>query len=239
MPTIWTRLYQDRYKPIEVGKMKVGDMIKNVINSLIYIEHDKSLAMIFPEQDLPPEGENQYPHPYHLLVVGLDLQQAHRLLDLEVVAFLKATVFFLSQRPPRYPYILTMKGLTYNNTPGAQDLVKELAKKTFCTSPEVQAIIENHIDLPTKETIDNTLDVRVAFLPIKQCSNTIQCWNLYFKNDPDLDKETYKLLYRKMKACTFKTLIFGKGSALTGENEQPVCTGCKSTDHDSFNCSFL
>lgn len=214
-------------------------MIKKVIKNLVYIKHDESLAIIFPEQELPLGGENHYPHPYHLLVIGLDLQQAHRLLDLEVVASPEATIFFLPRCPPRHSYILTIKGLTYNDTSGARELVEELAKKTFCTSPEIRAIIENHANLSSDKAVNDILNVRAAFLPIKQCMNTIQCWNIYFQNDPNLDEETYKLLHRKMRACTFKTLTFGKGYALTGENEQPLCTGCKFTDHDLFNCPFL
>lgn len=75
--------------------MKTGDAIKDLIKRLVYIEHDESVAVIFPDQDLPPKNDNRYPHPYHLLVVGLDPQQAQRLLDLEVVATPEATVFFL------------------------------------------------------------------------------------------------------------------------------------------------
>lgn len=41
-----------------------------------------------------------------------------------------------------------------------------------------------------------------------------------------------------MRACTFRTLAFGKGYALTKANEQPLCTGCKSADHDPYNCPF-
>lgn len=41
-----------------------------------------------------------------------------------------------------------------------------------------------------------------------------------------------------MRACSFKTLTFGKGYALTGADERPLCTGCKSADHDSYNCPF-
>ncbi|KAG6896802.1 hypothetical protein C0992_005952 [Termitomyces sp. T32_za158] len=237
-PTIWARIYRARYEPTEIGKTRVGDMIKKVITNLVYIEHDENLAVIFPDQDLPPGGENRYPHPHHLLVVGLEPQQAQRLLDLEVVASTEATIFFLPRYPPRHLYILTMSGLTYNNTRGAQELVEELARKTFRTSPEIRAIIESHTELPAEEALDDILDIRASFLPVKQRTNTIRCWNLYFRNDPGLDEEDYKLLRRKMRACTFKTLTFGKGHALTGENEQPMCTGCKSADHDSFNCPF-
>ncbi|KAG6863985.1 hypothetical protein C0993_009683 [Termitomyces sp. T159_Od127] len=237
-PTIWARLYRGRYEPTEVGRTRAGDMIKAVIKNLVYVEHDENVAVIFPDQDLPPEGENRYPHPYHLLVVGLDPQQAQKLLDLEVVASPEATVFFLPRHPPRHLYILTMRGLTYNNTAGAQEQVENLAKRTFQTSPEIRAIIENNSDLPTEDALNHVLDVRASFLPIKLRTTTARCWNLYFQNDPRYEEEDYKALRRKMRACVFKTLTFGKGYALIGENEQPLCTGCKSADHDSYNCPF-
>lgn len=235
---IWARLYRAKYKPTEMGKTRVGDMIKKVIRNLVYVEHDEAVAVIFPEQDLPPNGDNRYPHPYHLLVVGLDPQQAQRLLDLEVVASPEATVFFLPRHPPRHLYILTMRGLTYNDTPGARSLVEDLARRTFQASPEIQAIIESHTELDMEDALDRVLDIRAAFLPVKQQHNTIQCWNLYFKSDPEFNEEDYRNLRRKMRACTFKTLTFGKGHALTGKNEQPLCTGCKSADHDLYNCLF-
>lgn len=85
---------------MEEGKTKAGDMIKAVIKNLVYIEHDERVAVIFPDQDLPPSDGNRFPHPYHLLVAGLDPQQAQRLLELEVVASPEATVFFLPCNPP-------------------------------------------------------------------------------------------------------------------------------------------
>lgn len=121
--------------------------------------------MIFPEQDLPPDGDNKFPHPYHLLVVGLDSQQIQRLLDLKVVASPEATVFFLPRHLPRHLYILTMRGFTYNNPEGAQELVEDLAKRTFQTSPEICAILENYLNMDTLP--NDTLDVRAAFLPVK------------------------------------------------------------------------
>lgn len=99
-PTIWARLYRARYKHSEEGKMRAGDMIKAVVKNLVYIKHDKRVAVIFLNQDLPPNDGNRFLHPYHLLVAGLDHQQAQRLLDLEVVTSLEATVFFLPQNPP-------------------------------------------------------------------------------------------------------------------------------------------
>ncbi|KAG6875614.1 hypothetical protein C0993_008315, partial [Termitomyces sp. T159_Od127] len=237
-PTIWARLYRARYEPTEAGKTRAGDQIKKVIKNLVYVEHDESVAVIFPEQNLPPSDGNRYPHPYHLLIVGLDPQQAQRLLDLEVVASTEATVFFLPRNPPRQLYILTMGGLTYNNTEGARGLVEDLAKRTFRTSPEIRAIIESNSNLPTEDALDRILDIRASFLPVKQRTGTTRCWNLYFINDPGYDEEEYRLLRRKMRACTFKTLTFGKGYALTGANEQPLCTGCKSADHDSYNCPY-
>lgn len=237
-PTVWARLYRARYKPTEAGKMRTGDMIKNVIKKLVYVRHDESVAVIFPEQDLPPKNDNRYPHPYHLLVVGLEPQQAQRLLDLEVVATREATIFFLPRNPPRSLYILTMKGLTYNDTEGARELVEDLARRTFQMSPEIRAIIENHADHLTEEELDHILDVRASFLPLKQRANVVRCWNLYFTNDPGFKEEEYKTLRKKMRACVFKTLTFGKGHGLTRADEQPICTGCKSTDHDSYNCPF-
>ncbi|KAG6874111.1 hypothetical protein C0992_008067, partial [Termitomyces sp. T32_za158] len=167
-PVIWARIYRAKYKHSEAGKTKVGDMVKHVIKNLVYVEHDESVAVIFPDQALPPSDNNRYPHPYHLLVVGLDPQQAQRLLDLEVVASSKATVFFLPRNPPRQLYILTMRGLTYNNTEGARELVEELAKKTFRASPEIRAMIENLSNVPTEEALDQILDIRASFLPVKQ-----------------------------------------------------------------------
>lgn len=41
-----------------------------------------------------------------------------------------------------------------------------------------------------------------------------------------------------MRACVFKTFGLGKGHALT-KDKQLICTGCKSADHDSYNCSFF
>ncbi|KAG6875423.1 hypothetical protein C0992_003905 [Termitomyces sp. T32_za158] len=197
---IWARLYRAKYEPLEAGKTKAGDMIKNVIKNLVFVERDESVAVIFPDQDLPPKSDNRYPHPYHLLVVGLDPQQAQRLLDLEVVASPEATVFFLPRNPPRPLYILTMKGLTYNNTDGARDLVEDLAKKTFRTSPEIRAMIENLSNLPTEDALDRILDIRASFLPVKQRTGTMRCWNLYFANDPGYDDENYKQLRKKMRA---------------------------------------
>ncbi|KAG6863910.1 hypothetical protein C0993_009923, partial [Termitomyces sp. T159_Od127] len=237
-PTIWARLYRAKYEPSEAGKTKMGDMVKHLIKNLVYIKHDESVAVIFPEQDLPPKDDNRFPHPYHLLVVGLDPQQAQRLLDLEVVATSEATVFFLPRNPTRSLYILTIKGLTYNDTKGAKDLVEDLARRTFRTSPEIRAIIESNLNQPTEDELDKVLDIRASFLPIKQHANIMRCWNLYFVNNPEYEDEEYRLLRKKMRACTFKTLTFGKGHALTGTDEQPICTGCKSADHDSYNCPF-
>ncbi|KAG6893947.1 hypothetical protein C0992_008046, partial [Termitomyces sp. T32_za158] len=210
-PAIWARLYRARYEQSEAGKTKAGDLVKNVIKNLVFVEHDEHIAVIFPEQDLPPNDGNRYPHPYHLLVVGLDPQQAQRLLDLEVVASPEATVFFLPRNPPRQLYILTMKGLTYNNTEGARGLVEDLAKRTFRMSPEIRAMIENHSNAPTEDAIERVLDIRASFLPIKQRPNVMRCWNLYFNNDPGFTDDEYRLLRKKMRACTFKTLTFGKG----------------------------
>lgn len=131
-----------------------------------------------------------------------------------------------------------MKGLTYNNTGGARELVEDLARRTFRMSPEIRAMIEHHSTQSTEEELDRVLNIRASFLPIKHRSNTFRCWNLYFINDPGYDKDEYKLLRKRMRACTFKTLAFGKGHALTGTDEQPICTGCKSADHDSYNCPF-
>lgn len=107
--------------------------------------------------------------------MGLDPQQAQKLLDLEVVASLEATVFFLLRQPPRHLYILTMRGLAYNNTQSAQLLVEDLAKHTFQSSPKIRAIMENYTDLPTEEALDHILDIRASYLPIKLQTNTIRC----------------------------------------------------------------
>lgn len=113
-----------------------------------------------------------------------------------------------------------------------------MAKRTFQSSLEIRAIVESYTNLPTEEALDCVLDIHASFLSIKLRTSTVRCWNLYFQNSPDYDDEGYKNLQRKMRACTFKTLTFGKGHVLTGKHKQPHCTGCKSSDHDSFNCPF-
>lgn len=77
--------------------MRTGDMIKNILKKLVYVRHDKSIAVIF--QDLPPKNNNWYLYPYYLLVMGLKPQQVQRLLDLKIVVTSKATIFFLPQNP--------------------------------------------------------------------------------------------------------------------------------------------
>ncbi|KAG6882821.1 hypothetical protein C0993_009012 [Termitomyces sp. T159_Od127] len=101
-----------------------------------------------------------------------------------------------------------MKGLTYNDTKGAKALVEDLAKKTFRTSPEIQAIIKNNSNQPTEDELDKVLDIQASFLPIKQRMNITRCWNLYFINDPGYEDEEYRLLRKKMRACIFKILTF-------------------------------
>lgn len=87
-----------------------------------------------------------------------------------------------------------MKGLTYNNTEGAQELIEELAKWTFRMSSEIRAITESHSIQTTEDELDRVLNIRASFLLIKQQANIVQCWNLYFVEDPGLDEDEYKLL---------------------------------------------
>lgn len=77
------------------GKTKMEDAIKKVIKNLVENQDDKTLAVIFPEQDLLPKNSNCFPHPYHLCIIGLTHADARRLTDLKVVASPEATVFFL------------------------------------------------------------------------------------------------------------------------------------------------
>ncbi|KAG6873921.1 hypothetical protein C0992_008287 [Termitomyces sp. T32_za158] len=244
-PVIWARLYRGKHEHSEAGKTKAGDMIKNVIKNLVYIEHDENVAVIFLDQDLPPRDGDRYPYPYHLLVVGLDPQQAQRLLDLEIVASPEATVFFLPRIPPRQLYILTMKGLTYNDTEGARGLVEDLAKRTFRSSPEIHAMIENLSNLPTEEALEQILDIRASFIPIKQRMGVARCWNLYFINDPGYDDKEYKLLRKKMRIpfaqdasppITTRTTALSRGSRdgsdidqMAQETELPLRTSQTKT----------
>lgn len=73
-------------------------------------------------------------------------------------------------------------------------------------------------------------------LPVKQRDATVRCWNIYFNTDPEYNKEEYKFLQKKMRECQFKTIHSGKGCAMI--EDQPLCMGCKSANHNSFNCSF-
>lgn len=236
-PAIWARIYRGKYEPTEMGKTKVKDAIKTVIKNLVYIKYDESLAVIFPEQDLPPKEDNRFPHPYHALIVGLSQCKAQRLVNLEVVASPDTTIFFLPHDIPRQLYIMTIKGLRYNNTAEAKALVEDLVRNTFRTSPEIRAIVESKSSAPPGEALDQVLNIRASFILIKQRSDMARSWSIYLNENPEFSDEDYKLLRRKMRACSFKTVGFGKGYALT-KDEQPICTGCKSADHDSYNCPF-
>ncbi|KAG6875871.1 hypothetical protein C0993_006971, partial [Termitomyces sp. T159_Od127] len=235
-PTLWARLYRAKYEASVAGKMKTEDAIKNVIKNLINTQDDETIAVIFPEQDLLPEKENRFPHPYHLRIVGLTHTEARRLTELEVIASPEATVFFLPKDIPRQLYILTIKGLRYNDTTRAKELVENLVRNAFKESPEIRAIVETRATIPHEEAETRTYNICASFLPVKQRDDTIRCWNIYFAEDPGYDDESYKLLRKKMRACQFKTVGFGKGYTMT--EDQPLCTGCKSADHDSYNCPF-
>ncbi|KAG6867411.1 hypothetical protein C0993_003119, partial [Termitomyces sp. T159_Od127] len=235
-PTLWARLYRAKYEPTENGKTKMEDAIKDIIKKLVCIKHDEETAVIFPDQALPADASNRFPHPYHLLVVGLSHTQVKRLTDLEVVATKEATVFFIPRIPPRHTYIMTLRGLKYNNTVNAKALVEDLVQTTFRLSPEIRAITDKKTNEQTADNLDQALNIRASFLPVKQRNATMRCWNIYFQEDPGLNEEEHKLLVRKMRACSFKTISFGKGYAMI--SDQPLCTGCKSADHDSFNCPF-
>ncbi|KAG6875501.1 hypothetical protein C0992_003562, partial [Termitomyces sp. T32_za158] len=236
-PVIWARIYRGKYEPTEMGKTKVEDAIKNVIKNLVYIKYDESLAVIFPEQDLPPKADNRFPHPYHALVIGLNQQKAQRLLNLGVVASPDATVFFLPRNTPRQLYIMTIKGLRYNNTAEARTLVEDLTRNAFQMSPEIRAIVEGKSNTTPAQALEQVLNIRASFILLKQRNDMIRCWSIYLNESPEFDDDDYKLLRRKMRACNFKTIGFGRGYALT-KDEQPICTGCKSADHDSYNCPF-
>ncbi|KAG6883666.1 hypothetical protein C0993_004844 [Termitomyces sp. T159_Od127] len=235
-PTLWARIYRARFEPTEAGKTKTEDAIKEVIRKLVYIEHDEGVAVIFPEQNLPAESSNRFPHPYHLLVAGLDQAQANRLLDLEVVATEETTIFFVPRNPPTHRYIMTIGGLKYNDTENAKEMVENLVRNALGTSPEIRAIIETKSRHTPEEAVDRALDIRASFLPIKQRDGVSRCWNIYFAGEPGFNEDDHKLLLRKMRACAFNTIGFGKGYALI--SDQPLCTGCKSADHDPYNCPF-
>lgn len=88
-------------------------------------------------------------------------------------------------------------------------------------------IIEAKATLPHNEAEHRTFNIWASFLLIKQRENMIRCRNIYFVEDLRYDNDGYKLLRKKMRTCQFKTVGFKKG-----------CTGCKSADHDSYNCPF-
>lgn len=148
----------------------------------------------------------------------------------------EATVFFVPCNPPMHKYIMTLGGLKYNNTKNARGMVENLVCTTFSLSPEIRAIIEKKLRHPPDVALGQAMDMRASFLQIKERESMTRCWNIYFAGDPGLGKDNHKLLMWKMRVCTFNTIGFGKGYALT--NNQPLCMGCKSADHDPYNCPF-
>ncbi|KAG6896323.1 hypothetical protein C0992_009081 [Termitomyces sp. T32_za158] len=237
-PTLWVRLYRGRYEPLVAGRTNTVDACKSVVKNLVFVEHDEDLAVVFPDQDLPAESDNKFPHPYHLLVTGLQQQQIDRLAELQVVSTPESTLIFLPQQAPRPLYILTISGLTYQDTPRAQTLVEELARNTFYENPEIRAFVEGRAGPDTEEALRQTLAlIRVSFILLKSRNESTRAWNVYFATDPGLNDEDYSALRQKMRQSRFNTVGFGKGYTLTGR-QQPHCTGCKSVDHDSSNCPF-
>ncbi|KAG6898938.1 hypothetical protein C0993_002528 [Termitomyces sp. T159_Od127] len=237
-PTLWARLYRGKYEPTVAGKTGTIDACKNIIKNLVYIEYDEDLAVMFPDQDLPADNDNKFPHPYHLLIFGLNQQQIDRLTNLQIVSTPEASFIFLPNQAPRPLYILTISGLTYQNTPRAKTLVENLARRAFRDNPEIRAFLEGRTDDGAEETIYHTLDsIHTSFILLKKRNEHNRAWNIYFSVDPGFNDEDYNLLRQKMRQCKFNTVGFGKGYALTGK-QQPLCTGCKYVDHDLENCPF-
>lgn len=191
---IWARLYRAKYELTEKGKTKIKDAIKDVIKNLVFVRYDKSLVVILPEQNLPLKENNCFPHPYHALIMGLNHQKAQCLVELGVVAPSDTTVFFLLYTISRQLYVMTIKGLRYNDTLEAKVLVEELVCSILRTSPEIRAIIKSKSHTTAEVAINQVMSIHTSFILLKQRIGMARSWNIYFKKNLDFDDDNYKLL---------------------------------------------
>ncbi|KAG6875749.1 hypothetical protein C0993_007609 [Termitomyces sp. T159_Od127] len=237
-PTLWAHLYRGCYEHTVAGKTRTIDVCKKIIKNLVYVEYDEDLAVVFSDQDLLADNDNKFPHPYHLLVSGLSQQQIDCLAELQIVLTPETTIIFLPNNASKPLYILTISGLTYQDTPRAKALVENLARRAFHADPEICALLEGKMEQETEETMLRILNnICASFILLKKRNEHTRAWNIYFTTDSGLNDNDFALLQQKMRQCKFNTVGFGKGHTLTGK-QQPHCTGCKSVDHNSGNCPF-
>ncbi|KAG6867547.1 hypothetical protein C0993_001348 [Termitomyces sp. T159_Od127] len=162
---LWARIFRGKYEQNSLGTV---DKTRAIIKSLILIENDVTLGVSFPQQERSMDSD-RFPTPYHMLVSGLTHAQVEHLTRLEIVSTKEITVIFKPFKDQRPSFVLTIYGLTFNDSQEAHTMVTDLVKTCIKDSEQIMKhILECAPQLKDRVLNDILNNISVKFLDVKR-----------------------------------------------------------------------
>ncbi|KAG6906499.1 hypothetical protein DXG01_013678 [Tephrocybe rancida] len=235
--SVFAHLFRGKF---ELDFRATIDIIKSVIVGLTPIECVDKIGAIVPRPAFPPAKHEHFPAPYNTMITKLPPQVVTFLVNfIEVASLDIGTVIFSSGKDERSAYVFTMGGLQYHNSPSSAATVAQLVRDTLLAQPRFAEMINRNSNLPgdAVATVYASLmcNYHEVTLP-KENGGLQRGWNVFI-GETGLNLDQHSLLIQMMRNTTYETPDFGIGFPLTGPL-QPSCSGCKSADHNAFNCPY-